>query len=50
VCAKQRRYAEAVAHWERVIAIDPSDPYAQKAKKNARTAADLQHIFQIEAA
>ena len=50
VCARQRRYAEAVAHWDRVIAIDPSSPYAQKAKKNARTAVDLAHIFQTEAA
>ena len=50
VCARQRRYQEAVAHWERVIALDPSSPYAQKAKKNARTAMDLAHIFQTEAA
>ena len=41
---------EAVAHWERVIALDSSSPYAQKAKKNARTAVDLAHIFQIEGA
>jgi hypothetical protein len=37
-----------VERWERVIALDPSGSHAKRARKHARTALDLQHIFQSE--
>jgi tetratricopeptide (TPR) repeat protein len=48
--ARERHYREAVQHWERCIALDPSGPYAAKARGHARTALDLVHIFAGEAA
>jgi tetratricopeptide (TPR) repeat protein len=48
--ARLRRYAEAVARWERVQQLEPNGPYAQKARRHARTALDLEHIFRPEAA
>ena len=50
VLAQLKRYREAVAMWERVIALDPGGPFAQQARRHARTALDLQHIFKSEAA
>ena len=48
--ARERRYREAVQHWERCIALDPSGPHASQARMHARTALDLVHIFAGEAA
>jgi cytochrome c-type biogenesis protein CcmH/NrfG len=48
--AREKRYREAVKHWERVIALEPAGPYAAKARSHARTALDLVHIFAGEAA
>jgi tetratricopeptide (TPR) repeat protein len=48
--ARERRYREAVQHWERCIGLDPSGPLAAKARMHARTALDLVHIFAGEAA
>jgi len=48
--ARERRYREAVQHWERCISLDPSGPLAAKARMHARTALDLVHIFAGEAA
>jgi tetratricopeptide (TPR) repeat protein len=48
--ARLRRYAEAVACWDRVLQLEPHGTYAQKAKRHARTALDLKHIFRTEAA
>jgi tetratricopeptide (TPR) repeat protein len=48
--ARERRYREAVQHWERCIALDPSGPLAARARTHARTAADLVHIFAGEPA
>jgi len=50
VLARLRRYREAVHVWEMVTRIDPSGPYAQRARMHARTAVDLQHIFTSDAA
>ena len=50
VFARQRRYQQAVERWDRVIDLDPSGPYAHRARKHARTALDLRHIFQSEVA
>jgi protein O-GlcNAc transferase len=48
--ARERRYREAVAEWDRVIALDPAAPLAQQARAHARTARDLVLIFAGEAA
>jgi tetratricopeptide (TPR) repeat protein len=48
--ARLRRYPDAVARWERVQQLDPDGPYAQKARRHARTALDLAHVFRPEAA
>jgi len=48
--ARERRYREAIAEWERVIALEPSGPLAHQARAHARTARDLVHIFAGEAA
>ena len=50
VLARQHRYAEAVQAWEKVTRIDPGGPFAQRARIHARTALDLQHIFDSDAA
>jgi cytochrome c-type biogenesis protein CcmH/NrfG len=48
--ARLRRYSEAVRCWERVVALEPTGPFAQRARRHARTALDLKHIFRVEAA
>lgn len=48
--ARERRYREAVQHWEQVIALDADGPLAAKARMHGRTAQDLMHIFAGEAA
>jgi len=48
--ARERRYREAVAQWERVVALEPGGPLAQAARSHTRTALDLVHIFAGEAA
>jgi tetratricopeptide (TPR) repeat protein len=48
--ARLRRYTAAVAAWEHVVALEPGGELAQKARRHVRTAQDLQHIFQGEAA
>lgn len=50
VLARQKRYNEAIRRWDHVITLDPSGPYAQRARRHARTALDLRRIFQTEAA
>ena len=34
-----------IARWERVIALDPAGEYARRARRDVRTASDLQGIF-----
>jgi tetratricopeptide (TPR) repeat protein len=48
--ARERRYREAVAQWERVVALEPGGTLAQQARTHTRTALDLMHIFAGEAA
>jgi len=43
--AEQHRYREAITRWQRVIDLEPDGEWAQRARRDARTAADLQHIF-----
>jgi cytochrome c-type biogenesis protein CcmH/NrfG len=50
VLARLRRFREAVHVWERVTRLEPSGPFAQRARMHARTAVDLQHIFTSDAA
>jgi len=40
-----RRYEEAIEAWEQVIHLAPTSDYATAARKNARSAKDLAHIF-----
>ncbi len=46
--ARLRCYPEAVRAWERVAQLEPAGALAQRARQHARTALDLQHIFQTE--
>jgi len=48
--ARERRYREAVRHWEQCIALDPAGPLAARARAHSRTALDLMRIFSSEAA
>ncbi|HVE78796.1 MAG TPA: hypothetical protein VNA89_08040, partial [Gemmatimonadaceae bacterium] len=43
--AEQHRVREAIERWHRVIDLEPAGEYARRARRDARTAADLQHIF-----
>jgi superkiller protein 3 len=43
--AEQHRYREAIERWNRVVDLEPAGEYARRARRDARTAADLQHIF-----
>ena len=43
--AAQHRFREAIALWQRVIELDPAGDYARRARRDARTATDLEHIF-----
>ena len=43
--AEQHRYREAIERWHKVIEVDPAGEFARRARRDARTAADLQHIF-----
>ncbi len=48
--ARKRHFAQAVAAWERVVALEPSSPAARRARRHIRSAADLKQIFSHEAA
>src|SRR6185312_6161782 len=41
VLAAQKRYRDAIARWERVIALEPAGEYARRARREMRTAEDL---------
>ena len=43
--AEQHRYREAIERWHKAIELEPGGEYARRARRDARTAADLQHIF-----
>jgi tetratricopeptide (TPR) repeat protein len=40
-----RRYREAIRLWQRVVELEPEGEYALRARREARTAADLLRIF-----
>ncbi len=41
----QRRYREAIERWRRVLDLEPAGEFARRARREARSAADLAHIF-----
>jgi tetratricopeptide (TPR) repeat protein len=43
--AERRRYREAIERWERVLTLAPSGGYARRARREIRSARDLQRIF-----
>ena len=43
--ASQKRYREAIAQWDRVVDLEPAGEYARRARREARTAADLLKVF-----
>jgi superkiller protein 3 len=43
--AEKHRYREAIERWHKAIELEPGGEYARRARRDARTAADLQHIF-----
>jgi tetratricopeptide (TPR) repeat protein len=43
--AERNRYPEAIERWDQVIATDPDGPFAARARRDRRTAADLAQIF-----
>jgi Flp pilus assembly protein TadD len=48
--ARRRHFAQAVAAWERVIALEPTSSVAQRARRHMRSATDLRRVFSDEAA
>src|SRR5204862_2576711 len=42
---EQQRFPEAVARWRRVIDLAPTSDFARRARRDIRTAGDLQKIF-----
>ena len=45
LAADQHRYREAIDRWRRVVDLEPASEYARRARRDTRTAADLQRIF-----
>jgi cytochrome c-type biogenesis protein CcmH/NrfG len=41
----QKRFREAIDRWRRVIELEPAGDYARRARRDARTAADLHAVF-----
>jgi cytochrome c-type biogenesis protein CcmH/NrfG len=49
VLASRHRYREAIACWQQVVVAAPDSPYADLARRDARTATDLRMIFRTPA-
>jgi tetratricopeptide (TPR) repeat protein len=45
LAADHHRYREAIDRWRRVVDLEPASEYARRARRDSRTAADLQRIF-----
>ncbi len=43
--AERRRYREAVDRWQRVLTLEPGGDFARRARREIRSATDLQRIF-----
>jgi cytochrome c-type biogenesis protein CcmH/NrfG len=48
--AEQHRYREASERWRRVVALEPASPFARRARRDLRSASDLQQILTLRAA
>ena len=48
--SEQHRYREAVEHWRQVIELAPTSTFARRARREIRTAGDLQRIFGVKVA
>jgi cytochrome c-type biogenesis protein CcmH/NrfG len=47
--AELHRFREASERWRRVIALDPASTYARRARRDLRSASDLQRILTLRA-
>ena len=47
--AAQHRFREAAERWRRVIALDPTSTFARRARRDLRSASELQHILTLRA-
>jgi tetratricopeptide (TPR) repeat protein len=45
ILVEQHRYRDAIARWEKVVALGPATEYARRARRDMRTAIDLQRIL-----
>ena len=45
--AEARHYEEALARWAQVVALEPAGDFARRARRDTRTAMDLQRIFSV---
>jgi cytochrome c-type biogenesis protein CcmH/NrfG len=43
--SEQRRYREAIERWQKLLDLDGSNEYARRARREIRTAMDLQRIL-----
>jgi hypothetical protein len=43
--AEHHRYRDAIGRWQRVIELEPAGRFARRARRDARTAVDLEHIL-----
>ena len=48
--ANLREFEPAIWQWHRVVALDPSGRWAERARRHIRSAADLGHLLNTEAA
>jgi tetratricopeptide (TPR) repeat protein len=50
ILAEQRRYRDAIERWTRVIDLNSTGDYAKRARREIRTATDLQRVFGMRGA
>ena len=50
ILAEQRRYRDAIDRWSRVIDLATTSDYAKRARREIRTASDLQKVFGMRGA
>jgi cytochrome c-type biogenesis protein CcmH/NrfG len=43
--AEAHRYGSAIDRWARVVDLEPAGDFARRARRDARIAVDLQHVF-----
>jgi tetratricopeptide (TPR) repeat protein len=50
ILAEQRRYRDAIDRWQRIIDLSSTSDYARRARREIRTASDLQRVFGMRGA